>query len=436
MVGQGFVKVLLLTLLLAGCVANSEKPATSGTVQAGLSTASVTPSLPKEPVDRPAGPYKVTLLADGAELEFLGEVTRESMAALTKAINDNQGLKVVQLTSPGGDLHAANKVADLISARHLTTFVPIQCVSACSTLFLGGTERIVAEGASLGFHSLSMTGAGSGSKLERVANEAMGKDIVSHGVSPDFAAKVTATPHSSMWYPTPEEMLKAHAITGTAPQSDFAQPSVGPDPVALLDWSYLNDPVFWGFKTAYPADYEGLRAKLYDDITKRGFHSGRQSLVLASGFQDAIDRAMGDTSDQALVSYFQSLLNYSTFLNDITPGACLDADKARPDMSRQEADLLESLDNLVTLATISVFDAVPTAQEKPPTRSEYNTAMKSFTQLLVETGVIKAGDKKVFERATGNKVHYCAVYLDMLTAMLRTNSVTRDTLLRGFSLYD
>ncbi len=82
-----------------------------------------------------------------------GEVTPEtsfSFQALAQ-INDINALVITQ--SPGGSLHAAHQIGDVIKRKGIKTAVFGVCYSACVDIFIAGRTRGIAENARLGLHS-------------------------------------------------------------------------------------------------------------------------------------------------------------------------------------------------------------------------------------------------------------------------------------------
>ena len=111
-----------------------------------------------EPLPFGAGPY---VLAQG-------QIERQSAETLAAMAGDLPKGTTLVLQSPGGDLLGGLILGQFIRAREFNTYVaderslnPIggvepsgfrKCISACAYTFLGGTHRLVGEGAQLGVH--------------------------------------------------------------------------------------------------------------------------------------------------------------------------------------------------------------------------------------------------------------------------------------------
>src|SRR5471032_2868449 len=102
--------------------------------------------------------YKITVLPGGTEMEYSGEIGFNASGELRSALNDNPTVKVLHLTSNGGNVYFARQMQYLVHDRGLTTVVDAHCYSACAFVFLGGVERYLVPGAKLGFHRESAPG--------------------------------------------------------------------------------------------------------------------------------------------------------------------------------------------------------------------------------------------------------------------------------------
>jgi hypothetical protein len=101
------------------------------------------------------GIYEIGFLeAKGRKtLAFKGPLSPGSADNLIRFINQFPEVDTIVLSSQGGSEEEAYKIADIIRLRKLKTWVPPQrmCLSACSVIFLSGSEMIL-DGL-LGLHS-------------------------------------------------------------------------------------------------------------------------------------------------------------------------------------------------------------------------------------------------------------------------------------------
>src|SRR6516225_5082444 len=170
--------------------------------------------------DEDVGKYKFRVLNDGQELEFTGGITFGAAKAFEDFADALSGLKTVRLTSNGGRMLEAERIAEQIKKRDLNTYVPTYCVSACTHVFLSGRQRFIDTGSRLGFHQPDFPGLSEEERHRMIAAEE--RRLISLGVSRDFAQKATSTPPSNMWYPKVSELLAERAATKVLDIGDSA----------------------------------------------------------------------------------------------------------------------------------------------------------------------------------------------------------------------
>ena len=77
--------------------------------------------------------------------------------SLKKCFKKYKSIKHIEFNSPGGNLLEAIEIAEIIRSFHFATHLPEgnQCISACTSAFLGGFPRTIAPGASYIVHGAS-----------------------------------------------------------------------------------------------------------------------------------------------------------------------------------------------------------------------------------------------------------------------------------------
>lgn len=143
-------------------------------------------------------------------LRFDGMITAGSADKFAALVNEHPEVDQVSLSSLGGRIDEAVKIASLIKLRNLSTVAVGECSSACTIIFLSSKVRMFGADAALGFHSPSGGGAGdvvvNGASLEtRLA-------YVDAGLSEPFADKAFGTPSNSMWYPIDYVLIREGAV--------------------------------------------------------------------------------------------------------------------------------------------------------------------------------------------------------------------------------
>jgi hypothetical protein len=145
---------------------------------------------------------------DDTQLEIFGAITRTVVLELNVMLADSNRISTIRFNSTGGRAIAALSVRDIIRSRGLETMVADECMSACTTAYLGGQRRWIAETARMGFHSAAL-GMGT---LEG-ANARLRDEAAKAGVADWFLDKAYSTPPNSMWFPSLEELRAGGVVT-------------------------------------------------------------------------------------------------------------------------------------------------------------------------------------------------------------------------------
>src|SRR5262245_46447079 len=100
-----------------------------------------------------SGPPGASAIAIVGTIETAdAETFQEKTRTLTEAL--------VLLNSNGGDVVAAIRVGEMVRARGFTTFVTDTCASACTLIWLAGSQRYMSRHAQIGFHQASKPNTG------------------------------------------------------------------------------------------------------------------------------------------------------------------------------------------------------------------------------------------------------------------------------------
>lgn len=142
----------------------------------------------------------------------------------------------VIVSGGGGSNTAAYDIAHKIIEFGLNTIARNNCSSACTLLFLAGSERKLEKGARLGFHRSTNSAADHREFYERTKEDAgwvdefgyakkahedgqvAARDFIAYavgrGVSLEFALEALTYSPNDMWYPDQDIMLEAGVIEG------------------------------------------------------------------------------------------------------------------------------------------------------------------------------------------------------------------------------
>jgi hypothetical protein len=154
---------------------------------------------------------------------------------LSELLMENPEVDTVVVSGGGGLSLPAYEMAAKIEAFGLNTIARNTCVSACTTILLGGRERSMEPGARLGFHRGSQAANYLKEIYESQLKDQGWKDefafaafiyergeiaardyidfLVRRGVSVSFALRTQTFSSSDMWYPSEAELLENGVLT-------------------------------------------------------------------------------------------------------------------------------------------------------------------------------------------------------------------------------
>ncbi|MFN4172553.1 MAG: hypothetical protein ACK4GW_12450 [Pseudorhodobacter sp.] len=143
---------------------------------------------------------------------FSGPIDLAAFAALEETLRHSPGLRILRLTSEGGNVPAARGMARLVAETGLATEAAGLCASACTRVFIEGAPRRLRPGARLGFHGWRL--AFEVPHFDARAEEA--RDLAAfaaRGVDTGFLERAFATDPRNMWYPAEAELRAAGVLT-------------------------------------------------------------------------------------------------------------------------------------------------------------------------------------------------------------------------------
>jgi hypothetical protein len=223
--------------------------------------------------DEEMGGYAFRVLRDGRELEFSGGITFGAAKDFQRFLDAMPAVQVVHLNSPGGRIAEAGRIGRLLSARKLSTYVVGNCLSACTTVFLSGRERLISPQGRLGFHQPDFPGLTNEERRNLIANEE--RRLRQMGVSAAFAHKANLAPPEDMWFPTVAELIAEHVATRVVNALDFA--------LSDIDVSGLTN--------------QGLRSQLMSDLMYAQIrrYQPEQYASIVDTFEDGLKRGASGT---------------------------------------------------------------------------------------------------------------------------------------------
>ena len=92
----------------------------------------------------------MTVAAPG--YDFDGGLDAYDETEVISYLFDHPEIKTLRVTGPGGYGPAGRAISDYLLRHSINTVAFGKCYSACARIFLGGKSRMLAPGATLGFH--------------------------------------------------------------------------------------------------------------------------------------------------------------------------------------------------------------------------------------------------------------------------------------------
>jgi len=175
----------------------------------------------------------MTVAAPG--YDFDGGLDAYDETEVISYLFDHPEIKTLRVTGPGGYGPAGRAISDYLLRHSINTVAFGECYSACARIFLGGKSRMLAPGATLGFHRPWIVKESEKRFYEAnrikekweeefdyvpwIYDVAIG-DVVegltflrSRGVNMDFILKIYSTSSYVIWVPSREELLEAGILT-------------------------------------------------------------------------------------------------------------------------------------------------------------------------------------------------------------------------------
>jgi hypothetical protein len=295
-----------------------------------------------------ANEHAFRLLRGGTELEFSGPITIGTAKDFAETLDAAPQVKVLHLSSPGGLVREASRIAEKIAKRGLVTYVSDECSSACTDIFLAGRERFIGNRAKLGFHRASY-GNSVSYRAYSLAREQR-EHLLSLGIPSDFAEKAVARVGDSIWYPTHDELLRAHVISGVAERGRFANSGASAD----LEQVLLQVPIYASLKKTAPKIFDAFA----DEVARERDDGATNGEILAAAkeqFSELIDRLLPHAPDRLVLEEASIFIGYLDRLKSIDPESCaavadaegaelkIDLHQRFPDLGKRELAFREAI---------------------------------------------------------------------------------------------
>jgi len=381
------------------------------------------------------GPHVIHLMAGGTELEYIGGISGSAIMDLAQALAANRGVRVLQLTSQGGDTLLAMQMERLVRARGLVTYVPRLCASACAFVFLGGKERYVGPGAALAFHA-SIGLDESSAQTARIA-AAVKSWMLDRGVAAAFVERAVSTPHTTVWVPTPDELLQAHVITALTSSQRFAEPGFGPGlPALVKQGSFDRDPLYQAtqklllaIRKADPESYEQSQTRIYEAM-RGGLYDPVHAMAAARLVEDVMRRSFAAAADDAIESFATATIEETERLVTIDPAVCVELPTVT--LSQQDAAMAALPADLMVREISALTRIVESGTARPQPPPSLDEARAIYKVLLHNLAAVV--DTKYLLKPALDPARTCGYRSVILKAILALGAHDRSVLLRAIML--
>ncbi|GAB3293846.1 hypothetical protein D3795_04170 [Pseudidiomarina andamanensis] len=166
------------------------------------------------------GTFELRVLNAGKELELIGFIPFGTTASVREVVGRYPAVEVIHLNSKGGRVSEAVQLYEFIQKQQLDTYVASECSSACTLAFMGGKNRYLSKRGILGFHSASLPS----SSIDNPAqlNDEFKRIYRQHGVSEQFIRQAVGVDGASMWYPGQLELIASRVVDDVVSSDRFA----------------------------------------------------------------------------------------------------------------------------------------------------------------------------------------------------------------------
>jgi len=153
------------------------------------------------------------VLREGSKIKITGYLEYGISDVFAKELARSETVLVV-LDSKGGMVSEARNIASIIERLSLPTVIAGECLSACTTVFAAGSDRIILNNSNIGFHSPSFLF--NRNELTMEIAEEYYAPLLSKGFPLDMIEGIISTPPEGMWYAPTMPLYESGFITSIA----------------------------------------------------------------------------------------------------------------------------------------------------------------------------------------------------------------------------
>lgn len=343
----------------------------------------------------PMGDIDVKVATNGQSVILHGMFREGSAETVERILDAAPGATSLVLNSPGGRLFEAKKIATIVRARSLNTYVEGQCVSACTYIFLAGRDRAATPNAQIGFHQPSFPG------LDADTQWALTRDMLDvyrkAGLAESFVERIGRTLSEDMWYPTRDELIAANVITRMSLGGEAATIKLGARSKEELFEIWEKVPVFQALDKRFPgtlteAVKRGWTAK------ERGGNDADIQNAIRSIVSEIYPKLLQSSNVTILDSYVKLLISEMSASLAVSEEACARLLDGKLDVvSTLPHEIVEQEQELLLQALASS----PPLHRKPPEPAQFTKAMQKVGATLPEEYINVVDDTKSYADQPG-----------------------------------
>ncbi len=375
-------------------------------------------------------PVTLQVRADGRSILLRGGINDGTAEALARALDAAPPtVRTVVLDSSGGWVRQGERIAEVITARQLDTYVEHECSSACTIAFMAGRQRTGDPAARLGFHSFHSVGLplwrSGAANTERARN-------VYHGVglSDAFLARVLATPPGSMWYPSAEELLRERVYTRISAGGETAALATDFSTRPQLVAEFMRAPVFAAIQGKYPQEFDAIVDQAFEQI-RAGHNDKAVVAATRQQFGMMVLRLLPIVDDATLGAFNRLLGDEARALQADHPRECVAVLIPPPaDSARWLPQELRDRDAQLALDIVRTSD--PRNAALLPPRAE---AEKAVGAILKQMAPERLKHLQSAALRQSEPVQTCAAVIAYLNAMNALPDGRRELVLRAIYAY-
>lgn len=336
--------------------------------------------------------YQLRLLRAATEVELSGGMPFGTAAGLKSLLDAAPTVKIIHLNSFGGRVGEGYEVYKIVRQRGLITYTSTNCVSACTIAFLAGTDRFLASGGKLGFHSANFGGLDE--KVLPEINAEIRQTLKLHGVAQWFIEKALTTRGDSVWYPTHNELIEAGVVTKIVDSAQFGFSGIAQwKDRDAIERDLTQIPIYAVMKENDPEGFKALATRYSD-----GVQAGRSINEIVQEVQttltdEVLPRYLQTGPDVELIAYWKSQIAEMEYLNKTDATRCVEF--LFPELRQKDFNLTKLVPDALVQQDLGALAALVRATAQDPVRG---------TGVNVEEDVRATIDRMSAENPQANQV--------------------------------